>query len=377
MTHDWLGPMTGAERVLQEILNCFPGADVYTAIDFLAPEHRHILGSSRVHTSFIQRLPNARARYWNYIPLMPFAFEMFGLGEYDLVLSNSHTVAKGVRTHRGQANVCYLETPMRFAWDLKDYYLRHFRLSPVKRRLAATVFGAMRAWDAWSAKRVDEFVSVSGFVAKRCASFYGRASEIVYPPVDVDFFTPSTATRQEFFLTASRLTPFKRLDLIVEAFSDMPDRRLVVIGDGPDRDRIESLRRPNVTCLGYQPNEVLRDHMRRARAFLFPAPEDFGLIMAEAQACGTPVIALGVGGASEIVRDLDADSPTGVLFSQGTVQDVRDAVRRFERSESRISAESCRANAMRFAPWLFRERLTHAVQRVLDRKATKTWSPGA
>ena len=363
--------MTGAERVLQEILNCFPGADVYTAIDFLAPEHRHILGSSRVHTSFIQRLPNARARYWNYIPLMPFAFEMFGLGEYDLVLSNSHTVAKGVRTHRGQANVCYLETPMRFAWDLKDYYLRHFRLSPVKRRVAATVFEAMRSWDAWSAKRVDEFVSVSGFVARRCASFYRRDSEIVYPPVDVDFFTPSGHPREDFFLTASRLTPFKRLDLIVEAFNGMPDKQLIVIGDGPDLARIDAMRGPNVTSLGYQPNEVLRDHMRRARAFLFPAPEDFGLILAEAQACGTPVIALGLGGACEIVRDLGTDSPTGVLFPQGTVRDVQDAVRRFERNESRFSTESCRANVMRFAPAQFRDRLTHAVRRALDRKAPK------
>jgi len=362
--------MTGAERVLEQILACYPGADVYTAIDFLPDEHRAILGNSRVVTSFIQRLPNARSGYWNYIPLMPFAFERFDLRAYDLVISNSHTVAKGVRTHHRQTNFCYLETPMRFAWDLRDYYLEHFRLSPVKRIAARMAFGALQRWDRRTARRVDEFCSVSAFVAARCRRYYRRESNVIYPPVNVDFFTPG-GERDDFYLTASRLTPFKRLDLIVEAFREMPDRQLIVIGDGPDRARIESRCTPNIRCLGYQANADLRDHMRRARAFLFPAPEDFGIVMAEAQACGTPVIALGIGGACEIVVDLDADAPTGVLFPDATITGVKAAVQRFESHASGFSPQACRDNALRFTPQRFRDRLKTAVSETMRRKAAR------
>jgi glycosyltransferase involved in cell wall biosynthesis len=284
-------------------------------------------------------------------------------------------VAKGVRTHRRQANVCYLETPMRFAWDLKEYYLTHFRLNPVKRIAAGVTFDAMRVWDRHTAARVDRFLAVSQFVAARCTRFYGRDSDVIYPPVDVDFYTPGTSPKEDFYLAASRLTPFKRLDLIVDAFRGLPDRRLVVIGEGPDRARIEATRPPNVTCLGYQSNEVLRDHMRRARAFLFGAPEDFGIVMAEAQACGTPVIALGAGGAREIVRDLDTAVPTGVFFDEGTPEMVRQAVARFEAAEGAFSALACRENALRFAPGLFRERLMAAVSETMRRTAARRTSP--
>lgn len=366
--------MTGAERVLDHILRCYPGADVFTAIDFLQDPHRKLLGTSRVHTSFVQHLPKARTGYWNYIPLMPAAFERFDLRTYDLVISNSHTVAKGVRTHRGQTNVCVLETPMRFAWDLKEYYLEHFRLNPVKRIAARVTFRAMGEWDRRTARRVDAFLSISDFVARRCSRYYGRDSEVLHPPVEVDFFVPGKLPREDYFLTASRLTPFKRLDLVVRAFREMPDVRLVVIGDGPERSRIEALRTPNVTCLGYQPDDVLREYMQRARAFLFPAPEDFGLVMAEAQACGTPVIALGVGGACEIVRDLRQSSspPTGVLFSQGTVDDVCDAVRLFQARESEFKSDECRLNALRFEPSRFHTGLTQAVSRAMARGPAPT-----
>lgn len=358
--HDWLGPMTGAERVLDHILRCYPGADVYTTLDALPPQHRALLGSSRVTTSFIQHLPRAGTAYWNYIPLMPLAVERFDLSAYDLVISNSHTIAKGVKTGRHQTHVCYLETPMRFAWDLEQYYLERFRLSAPRRALARGVFRWMRQWDLRSVPHIAAFASVSAFVARRCEHLYHRASEVVYPPVDVDYFTPA-GDRNDFYLAASRLTPFKRLDLIVEAFAALPHRRLVVIGDGPERDRIRAMATPNVSLLGYQPDDVLRDHMRRARAFLFAAPEDFGMIMAEAQACGTPVIALGVGGACEIVRGLDHPEPTGVLFGDGTPASVVDAVHQFEAEQSRMSAAACRANALRFTPAAFQRGLTRVV----------------
>jgi glycosyltransferase involved in cell wall biosynthesis len=369
--HDWLGPMTGAERVLDHILRVYPGADVYTAIDFLPAQHRHVLHGSRVITSFIQKLPRARTKYWNYIPVMPLAFERFDLSGYDVIVSNSHTVAKGVVATADQVHVCYLETPMRFAWDLEEYYLDQFGVHGLKRLFARSVLRALRSWDVRSAVRVHEFVAVSQFVAQRCESFYGRKAAVVYPPVDVEFFTP-VEVRREGYLVASRLTPFKHVDLIVEAFRDMPDRSLTVIGDGPDRKKILARCTSNITFLGYQPDEVLRDHMQRARAFLFSAPEDFGIVMAEAQSCGTPVIALGVGGACEIVRGLDADVPTGVLFDVATPAAVRDAVMCFENRASSFTPSACRTNALRFAPRLFREGLKSQVESALERHGQRS-----
>jgi glycosyltransferase involved in cell wall biosynthesis len=366
--HDWLGPMTGAERVLEQILRCYPGADLFTAIDFLAERHRGILQGSRVTTSFIQHLPHARTSYWKYIPLMPFAFEAFDLRGYDLVISNSHTAAKGIQPREPRAvHVCYLETPMRFAWDLEAYYLRAFRMHHGLRKGAARLaLAGLRRWDLRSVPRVDKFVAVSKFVAKRCETFYGRQAAVQYPPVDVDFFTPGETSKDDFFLVASRLTPFKCVDLIVETFRALPNRKLVVIGEGPERDHIAMRCPSNVTLLGYQPDEILRDYMRRARAFLFPAPEDFGIVMAEALACGTPVIALGHGGALEIVRGMDTEAPTGAFFDLQSVDAVLQAIACFEREESRIRREDCRTSVTRFAPHAFRDGLRHHVDRALD-----------
>lgn len=368
ITHDWLGPMTGAERVLEQMLLCFPGADVFTAVDYLPPEHRHILRGARVTPSFIQRLPSARTRYWNYIPLMPFAFEQFDLEPYDLVISCSHTVAKGVIVHPHQVHVCYLQSPMRFAWDLQPMYLRRFGVERgIKAMAARAVLHWLRLWDTASAARVDAFVANSAFIARRAQLSYRRESDVVYPPCDIEFYTPVDGPRDDFYLAASRLTPFKRLDLIIEAFRAMPDRRLVVIGAGPEEERLRARCTPNIRMLGYQPDDVLRDHMRRARAFLFGAPEDFGIVMAEAQACGTPVIALRRGGATEIVRGLDTDQPTGVFFDAQDASLVRSAVDEFERDGERITSAACRANAERFAPEVFRAAFTERVNAALAR----------
>ncbi|AHG90493.1 glycosyl transferase group 1 [Gemmatirosa kalamazoonensis] len=372
IVHDWLGPMTGAERVLQEMLRCYPGADVFTAVDFLPAEHRAaVLGDARVIPSFIQRLPGARTRYWSYVPLMPLAMEQFDLTGYDLVLSNSHTVAKGVVVQPEQVHVCYLMSPPRFAWDLQPLYLRAHGMRGLKAVLARVMLARMRVWDAIAAARVDAFVACSRFVARRCEVCYRRDAAVLHPPVDVDFYTPDPRVpREDFHLAASRLTPFKRLDLAVEAFNGMPDRRLVVIGDGPERRRIERLAGPNVTLLGRVSDAVLRDHMRRARSFVFTAPEDFGIVMAEAQACGTPVVALGRGGAREIVRDLHEERPTGVLFAEQTAESLRDAIRRLEASAARISPAACRQNAERFAPERFRDALVRHVDAALARYGT-------
>jgi Glycosyltransferase len=366
--HDWLVEFGGGERALSEIIRCFPGADVFAPVDFMAAEHRHHLRGARVFTSFVQELPRARTRFWDYIGLMPLAMEQFDLAGYDLVVSNSHSVAKGVLVHPEQVHVSYVLSPMRFAWDLQPAYLREFGLERgVKSWLARLLLQRLRLWDATTPARVDAMAAPSRYIARRIEVCYRRDATIIPPPVDVGFYSPSDEPREDFYLAASRLIPFKRMAIIVQAFARMPHRRLVVIGAGPELDRLRGMATPNVTFSGFQPDDVLRDHMRRARAFVFAAPEDFGIVMVEAQACGAPVIAFGRGGALDIVRGLEHDVPTGVLFGESTPESIVDAIATFERAESRITAEACRASALRFGADLFHERFSAFATEALRR----------
>jgi glycosyltransferase involved in cell wall biosynthesis len=362
IVHDWLVTYAGAERVLEQMLAAYPAADLYSLIDFVPAEQRTFLGRRPVHTSFLQRLPRMRRSYRNYLPLMPFAIEQFDLSPYDLVLSSSHAVAKGVLTGPHQLHVCLCHSPMRYAWDLQHQYLRETGLDRgVRGALARWMLHRMRLWDARTASGVDDFIAVSRFVARRIWKVYRRPATVIYPPVDVEGFTPG-AIRDQFYVTASRMVPYKRMDLVVETFAGMPDRRLVVIGDGPEARRVRARGAPNVQFLGQQPFEVLRDHLQRARAFVFAAEEDFGIAPLEAQACGTPVIAYGRGGAAETIQDLASANPTGVLFRAQTVEAIREAVARFEASGQRIAPAACRRNALRFAPDRFRSELTAFVR---------------
>jgi len=355
IVHEWLTTFGGSERVLEQMLEVFPEADVFTLVDFLPEEHRGFLRGRPVTTSFLQRLPLARTRYRHYLPLMPLAVERFDLSEYDLVLSSSHAVAKGVLTGPDQLHICMCHSPMRYAWDLQHQYLREAGLARgLKGAAASAMLHYMRLWDARTANGVDAFIANSGFIARRIRKIYGREATVIYPPVDTDAF-PLREEKEEFYVTVSRMVPYKRMDLIVEAFSRMPDRRLVVIGDGPERGKIEALAGPNVTLLGAQPHEVLRDHLQRARAFVFAAEEDFGIVVVEAQACGTPVIAYGRGGALETVLGPDAAEPTGIFFPEQSVEAIMEAVERFEAEELRFSPRRIRAHAERFGAARFRE----------------------
>ena len=365
--HDWLVEYGGGERALSEIIRCFPGADVFVPVDFMAAEHRHCLQGARVFTSFVQDLPWARTRYWDYIGLMPLAMEQFDLADYDLVVSNSHSVAKGVIIHPEQVHVSYVLSPMRFAWDLQPAYLREFGLERgVKSWMARVLLQRLRRWDSTTADRVDAMAAPSRYIARRIEVCYRREAGVIPPPVNVDFYSPSSQAREDFYLSASRLIPFKRMALLLQAFARMPHRRLVVIGSGPELARLRRMATPNVTLAGFQSDDVLRDHMRRARAFVFAAPEDFGIVMVEAQACGTPVIAFGHGGALDIVQGLDHGAPTGVLFDASTPESVVDAVEAYERSEARITAQECRDNALRFGADHFRERFTAFAAEALE-----------
>jgi glycosyltransferase involved in cell wall biosynthesis len=267
---------------------------------------------------------------------------------YDIIISNSHAVAKGIRKRPGQLHVSYCLSPMRYAWDLREQYLRESGNDRGLRGiLARQLLDALKRWDRSNSRDVDVFATLSHYIAERIRRAYDRDSIVVYPPVDTDYFTPGDGAREDYYVTSSRFVPYKRVDLIARAFSEMPDRRLLVIGHGPDVEKVRAAAGPNVTLAGHLPRPQLRDALRSARAFLFAAEEDFGIAPVEAQACGTPVIAFGRGGATEtVVSTGDPAHQTGVLFSEQTTDSIREAVVRFE-SRS-FSADACRRNAERF-----------------------------
>ncbi|MEW5992854.1 MAG: glycosyltransferase family 4 protein, partial [Candidatus Zixiibacteriota bacterium] len=334
IVHDWLVTYAGAERVLEAMLDCFPDAELFSLVDFMPPAQRGFIQNKAVTTSFIQKLPFARRKYRNYLAWMPLAVEQFDLSGYDLVISSSHAVAKGVLTDPDQLHICMCYSPIRYAWDLQHQYLREAGLERgIKGWVAKWILHRIRLWDARTANGVDEFIAISNFIARRIWKVYRRESSVIYPPVDVGSF-PLQEAKEDFYVTASRMVPYKKIDLIVEAFSAIPERRLVVIGDGPDFDKIRAKAGPNVELLGFKEQAVLRDYLQRARAFVFAAEEDFGIAPLEAQACGTPVIAYGKGGALETVvgmgRGDDGQAPTGIFFDRQSVDSLRQAVDLFE-----------------------------------------------
>lgn len=348
IVHDWLVVYGGAERVLEQILEVFPEADLYSLVEFIPPEQRGFLKGKAVQTSFIQKLPKAETAYRNYLPLFPIAIEQFDLSSYDLIISSSYAVAKGVITGPDQLHICMCYSPIRYAWDLQFQYLRESNLTRgLKSTLARGILHYIRQWDVRTANGVDEWISISKFIARRIQKVYRRDSVVIYPPVDIEGFTPQSQ-KEDFYLTASRMVPYKRIDLIVEAFSGMPERELIVIGEGPEFEKVKSKAGPNVKLLGYQPFSVLKDHMQRAKAFVFAAEEDFGIAPVEAQACGTPVVAYGKGGALETVTER-----TGLFFADQTVQSLQEAVRRFEKQT--FDPAEIRKNAERFSAARFRE----------------------
>lgn len=363
---DWLVTYAGAEKVLEQMLNVFPEADLFAVVDFLPEGQRDFIKNKKVTTTFIQNLPRARKKYRNYLPFMPIAIEQIDLSGYDVVISSSHCVAKGVLTGPDQIHISYVHSPVRYAWDLQHQYLREAGLTHgLKSKIARLIMHYMRIWDTRTSNGVDYFIANSHFIARRIWKCYRREAEVIYPPVDVDKFT-FCDKKEDFYLTASRMVPYKKMDLIVEAFSKMPDKQLIVIGQGPDFNKIKKLAGPNVKLMGYQPDSVLQDYMQRAKAFIFAAEEDFGITPVEAQACGTPVIAYGKGGSLETVRGYgEMEKPTGIFFSNQKVQDLVDAVSSFEEISQDITAKDCRENAEKFAISVFRKRFSDFVNDVV------------
>lgn len=351
LVHDWFTSYAGSERVVEQLLHIYPQADVHTLVDSVPDAQRGFLQGRPVKTSFIQRLPGGKKKFRRYIWLMPMAIEQFDMAPYDLVLSSSHAVAKGVITGPNQKHICYCHSPMRYAWDLQHDYLRESGLvSGLKSWMARWVLHRLRQWDTRTANGVDTFIANSNYIAQRIWKVYRREAHVIYPPVDTQDM-PFRMEKEDFYVVASRMVPYKKIPLVVEAFRNMPDKRLVVLGDGPDFKRVQKLAKgqSHIQVMGYQPSEVLHDYMARAKALVFAAEEDFGILPVEAQACGTPVIAYGRGGVTESVQGPGKPKPTGLFFPEQTPEAIQQAVETFEKNRGLYDPYIIRKHAEQFS----------------------------
>jgi len=343
IVHDWLvSPVGGGEKSLEAIHRLFP-SPLFTLVQSKKKMSGSYFQDLDITTSFVQKLPKAESKYRTYLPFFPVAIEQFDLTPYDLVISSSHCVAKGVITHPDQLHICYCYTPVRYAWDLMHQYLKESGLDRgLKGIFARWILHYIRGWDVHASNRVDHFVAISRYVARRIEKFYGREAEVIYPPVDLSYYD-LREKKEDYYVTASRFVPYKKMDLIVEAFSQMPNKKLIVIGDGPDWEKVKAKAGANVELLGFQPDVVLRDYLQKAKAFVFAAVEDFGILPVEAMACGTPVIAFGKGAIRETVVDLE----TGLFFLDQSPQALIEAVKKFESLE--FDPSVCRKRAELFS----------------------------
>ena len=353
IVHDWFAVYGGAERVLEQIIKCFPQADLYTTVDFIPAAQRDFIQGRPIRTSFLQGIPFISKLYKLCLPLMPTAIERFDLRAYDLVISCSFAVAKGVLTHGDQLHVCYLQARnLKYAYE--DRFL--YQGNAVVRLLQDLQLSRIRVWDSAASKRPDITVANSQYVRHWHRKRHAIDCEVIYPPVDLRRFSfDPSIERDDYYVTTSRLEPYKRIDLIVDACTRL-GLRLVVIGSGSEMDRLKKIGGDNVTFLGYQKADVIERMTARAKAFIFASCEDFGIAPLEAQACGTPVIALGKGGVLETIVGLDQPVPTGAFFSEQTVESLVGAITTFERRCGEISAAACREQALQFSNKIFRKR---------------------
>jgi len=358
LIHDWYYTSGGAEKVIHSINTVWDDLDHFALVDFLnEKDRRFILNGKKATTSFVQKLPTAKSNHRKFLQLFPIAIEQFDLREYELILSSSASIAKGVLTNQNQLHISYCHSPMRYAWDLYHQYLEDSNLKTgLKGMYAKWVLHKVRSWDYMNSQRVNHFIANSNYIAKRIDKLYNRESTVIYPPVNVTNFDVINK-KEDYYFTASRMVPYKKIQLIVEAFNTMPDKKLIVGGDGPDYKKIKKIAKENIEFVGFLETDLLTSYLQNARAFVFAAEEDFGIIPVEAQACGTPVIAFNKGGLKETV----VQGKTGVLFEKQTIDSLTDAVAYFETQN--FSTEEIRQNAERFSKSRFEKELKEFVER--------------
>ena len=359
IVHEWFTNYAGSERVVESFTNIWPEAKVFTLVDFLSEEERKIILKSKPpKTSFIQKLPFAKTKHRRYLPLFPFAIERFDFSEYDLIISSSHAVTKGLRKNKNQLHISYCHSPMRYAWDNTELYLSEANISKGLKGFAArSIINYLRKWDLKTASRPDYLIANSKFIAGKIRRIYNRNSDVIYPPVDVYKFEP-ISEKEDYFLTASRMVPYKRADLIVEAFSMMEGKKLKVIGEGPELEKIKRKASKNIEILGYKSGNELKSLMQKAKAFVFAAEEDFGITVVEAMACGTPVIALNKGGTAETV----VDGITGILFESQNASDIINAVKKFEEMINKFDSAQISLHANQFSRDIFEKNIREYVR---------------
>ncbi len=378
IVHDWLTGMRGGEKCLEVFCRLYPEADLFTLLH-IPGSVSPVIENRKIYTSFLQSLPGVRTHYRYYLPLMPWAVEQFQLQGYDLVLSSSHCVAKGVRVPRESLHVCYCYTPMRYIWDQFEHYFggrNAGRASSAAMRLLAP---SLRSWDVRTSRRVDRFVAISRHVQKRIRQYYDRPSDVIHPPVDDRFYTPDEAVQPgDYFLIVSAFAPYKRIDLAVDAFNKL-GYPLVIIGEGQDRDYLRKMAGSHIRLPGWVPDAEVRTYYARCRAFLFCGEEDFGITPLEAQAMGRPVVALARGGALETVipdrgtwnaetgiPEKRTAQPTGVFFQEQTPEALLSAVRHFETIEDRFDPKAIRRHALQFGTDRFARRIQHFLEQQIE-----------
>lgn len=360
---DWYYINGGAEKVIHSINSVWDDFHHFALIDFLNDEDRaYILNGKKVKTSFIQKLPTAKQNHRKFLQLFPIAIEQFDLSDYELIISCSSAVAKGVKTRKNQLHICYCHSPMRYAWDLKDQYLKDSGLdSGLKGFYAKYVLNKIRKWDVSNSDGVDYFIANSNHIAQRIKKIYNREATVIYPPVDVDFFSLEEL-KGDYYFTASRLVSYKKTQLIVEAFNELPHLKLIVAGDGPEFEKLQKIANSNIEFVGFIDTSSLKNYMQKAKAFVFAAEEDFGIIPVEAQACGTPVIAFGKGGALETV----IENKTGVFFEEQTSQSLKEVIINFEKIN--FNSKQIREHAAKFSKQRFENEIRDFVEKKLKER---------
>ncbi|ABQ04069.1 glycosyltransferase [Flavobacterium johnsoniae] len=353
---DWYYVNGGAEKVIHSINSIWDDFDHFALIDFLNDEDRKfILNGKKAKTSFIQKLPTVKKNHRKFLQLFPIAVEQFDLRDYNLIISSSSAVAKGIKTNKNQLHICYCHSPMRYAWDLREQYLKDAGLNKgLKGLYAKSVLDKIQKWDLSNSDNVDFFIANSKHIAERIKKIYNRESTVIYPPVDVDFFSLEEI-KEDYYFTASRLVPYKKTQLIVEAFNELPHLKLIVAGDGPELEKLQKTAKNNIEFVGYIENKKLRSLMQKAKAFVFAAEEDFGIIPVEAQACGTPVIALAKGGTLETV----IENKTGIFFVEQSAEKIKEAVLNFETKN--FDPQIIREHAVTFSKQRFEKEIKEFV----------------
>lgn len=359
IVHDWFAGYAGSERVVESLTNIWNESDVYVLFSFLnAEERRIIIKDNPLHTSFLQKIASSK-NYRNFLPLFPLAVESFDFSPFQLVISSSHAVAKGAKTNNDQLHICYCHTPIRYVWDLREQYLNQANLkSGLKGWVANKILNYMKKWDLKTKDRPDYYVANSRYIAERIKRIYNIEAEVIYPPVDTEKFK-CEPVKENYYLTASRFVPYKKIDLIAETFTGMPEKKLIIIGEGPEERKIKSKSGKNIEFVGFKTAGELSGFMQKAKAFVFAAEEDFGIVVIEALSCGTPVIALNKGGSAETV----INNQYGILFDEQSPASLTGAVKKFENNESRFNSADLSGYAKNFSRKIFEEKMRGFVEK--------------